>query len=78
MTLHDFNLPESITNTLDSIENSIKHDLECDTLSPVPKLATLQLPSSTPVDDTHTGSLRGPADAMNVADYSVYHEQVKC
>ena len=61
-----------IETVLDEVSDDLKNALDKDELLVQPKLAVLQV-SSTPAESNDT---RGPEDAMRVADYSVYNEQV--
>ena len=68
----------SITATLDSIEAQLQSDLANHSLSMTPTLASINLPDHATIDANNIDSIRGPADALQVADYAVYNEQVNC
>jgi hypothetical protein len=61
-----------IETVLDEVSDDLKKAIDKDELLVQPKLAVLQV-SSTSADSNDN---RGPEDAMRVADYSVYNEQV--
>jgi hypothetical protein len=61
-----------IETVLDEVSDDLKKALDKDELVVQPKLAVLEV-SSIPADSNDN---RGPEDAMRVADYSVYNEQV--
>ena len=64
----------SLSNQLDEIERTLKQDASNKKLSVTPKLSSLKLPSHQMVEE----QIRGPADAVQIGDYSVYNEQVNC
>jgi hypothetical protein len=61
-----------IETVLDEVSDDLKKAIDKDELLVQPKLAVLQV-SSTPAESNDNC---GPEDAMRVADYSVYNEQV--
>jgi hypothetical protein len=74
----------SITDVanMETVLNEITHDMESavenDELSVDPKLAVINLDANVNTDANAVPSDRSLADAMQVADYSVYNEQVNC
>jgi hypothetical protein len=66
MTLSDPALNEQV----ESIFSTIQEDVANDSLDLTPKMATINLSGKT--------TDRGPADVMQIADYSVYNEQDFC
>lgn len=60
----------SVSPKLDQIFEAIEHDVANDSLDVTPKLASIKLSDAAPS--------RRPAEALQVADYSVYNEQDFC
>jgi hypothetical protein len=60
----------NVTPKLDQIFEAIEHDMANNSLDVTPKLASIKLSDVAPN--------RGPADALQVADYSVYNKQDFC
>ena len=66
-------------STLDEISSQLEQSILDGDLLPNPKLATMELNARTPTQDpvpSHEDLL--PTEPMQVADYSVYGEQVNC
>jgi hypothetical protein len=60
----------TVTDQVNTIFSTIQEDVANDSLDVTPKLATIKL------SDESVG--KGPADVMQIADYSVYNEQDFC
>jgi hypothetical protein len=60
----------NVSSKLDQIFEAIEHDIANNSSDVMPKLASIKLSDVAPN--------RGPADALQVADCSVYNEQDFC
>jgi hypothetical protein len=74
LTYNAMSMSTSLNNQLDTIEKTLKQEVNSNKLSITPKLSSLKLPSQQMVEE----QIRGPADAVQIGDYSVYNEQVNC
>jgi hypothetical protein len=79
MSLQDDDSDRDISALLDSIQSNIEQQVDEGTLSVQPKLASINASNSVGQNAMNTDSIRGPADALQVEDYSlVYGMQDFC
>ena len=69
---------QDIEVMLDSIQECIEQDIDSGNLSVEPKMASIKVSNPIDLDAANADSIPGPADALQVDDYSVFGGQDFC